>query len=189
MPRFKKGYIFTLDAFIALLLVIVSIGILYTTLHLPENKVPMLIQAYLVAHDKGEGLKVIECNDGSSGMIPCSQAIFDRRIDDNDVNQTIMDKLLKKIPERFHVAIDLYNSSYGSAVLIYNATTPFYNDTQEYSVMASYQYIDNALMYPDTMAGPENDELNVCNEFLHLSDDNGVADYDLGSRIRVRVYV
>ncbi|MEM3373378.1 MAG: hypothetical protein QXF76_04145 [Candidatus Anstonellales archaeon] len=184
-----KGYIFTIDAFVALLLVVFSIMVLYSTFQIGEDNSPYLLQSYLIAYDTSNWLMYHNCSYVDSGLVinkECAIQIFAGNLDKDDIRTNLTNIMKRTIPYKYHAILTNVSNNIEQEYLLFNRTT-HHNFTNDYRHMASYDLQQYIPIYPardDALLSPY-----VCAEPTKLTDYSYAVDYDPNKKIRIKVYV
>ncbi len=173
-----KGYVFTFDSFIAFILVITSIYVLFSIIQTEDTKILQLTQNYLLANDIVNAMKHWQC-DGYN----CTTKVFMNGL--TSQTNTLTTYVGRVLPEKYHIAVIYRNSTHEEELLIPKEN--HYNNTKEYMIMAT------AFQNQDTVTYAEKIEPNtralMCTEPKRLNQDTGKLNYAPNHIIFVKVYV
>ncbi|MCX8166857.1 MAG: hypothetical protein N3E37_03330 [Candidatus Micrarchaeota archaeon] len=187
--RYFRGYIFTLDAFVALLLVVFSILILYSAFQIGEDNAPYMLQSYLMAYDTAIWLMHHNCSYVDSGLVinkQCAVQIFAGNLDKPDIQKNVTGLMNRTIPYKYHAILTNVSSIGEGTHVLFNRTL-HYNNSKEFKHMASYDLQQYIPIYPardDLMYSQY-----VCVSPPTLDGYNFAVIYDPSKKIRIKVYV
>ena len=158
----KKGLVFTIDAFVALMLAVVTVYSLFLIYSVPESSGGAYMQAYYLAKDTLSALDEADCSGKT-----CLEQIGEAGLgaSGGSVGGTPLDVAKAIIPEQYGFRFDVYDAQSGSWISAYDtATDPTSNHAKgmkKFEANAKSPVSGDSVM-PSGMGGGNCGEGEVC---------------------------